>query len=158
MTAGYMPRDAARLEIVDPFTHSMQWSRRFTGLKLFLSLAVAGWPGYEMSLRHQAAMGDLLRQELAGSGWREVNKTRLPVICFVDERHPAGDTAPYLEAIARDVVSSGQAWISTTRLDEATPVLRACITNYRTEATDGQALGKAWNEARPRRDPNSFTG
>jgi glutamate/tyrosine decarboxylase-like PLP-dependent enzyme len=156
MTAGYMPRDAAGLEVVDPFTHSMQWSRRFIGLKLFLSLAVAGWSGYETSIRHQVAMGDLLRQELEGSGWRVVNETRLPVICFVDQRHPAGDTAPYLEAIARDVVSSGQAWISTTRLDETTPVLRACITNYRTEARDVQALVQALNEARQRRDPDSF--
>jgi glutamate/tyrosine decarboxylase-like PLP-dependent enzyme len=158
ITTGYMPRDAVGLEVVDPSTHSMQWSRRFIGLKLFLSLAVAGWPGYEMGIRHQVAMGDLLRQELEGSGWRVVNKTRLPVICFVDQRHPAGDTAPYVEAIAREVVSSGQAWISTTRVAEAAPVLRACITNYRTEATDVQALVQALNEARLRIDPNSING
>ena len=84
--------------------------------------------------------------------------TRLPVICFFDQSHPAGDTAPYLEAIAGDVVSSGHAWISTTWLDEATPVLRACITNYRTGAKDVQALIQALNEARQRRDPNSFNG
>lgn len=38
----------------------MQWSRRFIGLKVFLSLAVAGWEGYEQSIRHQTAMGDFL--------------------------------------------------------------------------------------------------
>ena len=43
-------------------------------------------------------------------------------------------------------------WLSTTRLDEATPVLRACITNYRTEATDVVALVQALNEARSRID------
>jgi glutamate/tyrosine decarboxylase-like PLP-dependent enzyme len=152
ITTGYMPRDAAGLEVVDPYTHSLQWSRRFIGLKLFLSLAVAGWAGYETIIRHQVTMGDLLRQELEQAGWQVVNRTRLPVVCFVDRRSPAGTTAPYLEAIAREVVSSGQAWLSTTRLDQATPVLRACITNYRTAATDVVALVQALNEARPRID------
>jgi len=149
---GYMPRDAAGLAVVDPYTHSLQWSRRFIGLKLFLSLAVAGWAGYETIIRHQVSMGDLLRQELEKAGWQVVNQTRLPVICLVDRRSPAGATASYLEAIAGEVVSSGRAWLSTTRLDETTPVLRACITNYRTEAADVVALVQALDEARSRID------
>jgi glutamate/tyrosine decarboxylase-like PLP-dependent enzyme len=153
ITTGYMPRDAAGLEVVDPYTHSLQWSRRFIGLKLFLSLAVAGWAGYETIIRYQVTMGDLLRQELEQAGWQVVNQTRLPVVCFVDRRSPAGATAPYLEAIAGEVVSSGQAWLSTTWLDEVTPVLRACITNYRTAAIDVVALVQALDEARQRIDP-----
>ena len=65
---------------------------------------------------------------------------------------PAGATAPYLEAIAGEVVGSGRAWLSTTHLDEATPVLRACITNYRTEATDVVALIRALDQARQKID------
>ena len=42
----YMPKEAAAFDVVDPHQHSMQWSRRFIGLKVFLSLAVAGWSGY----------------------------------------------------------------------------------------------------------------
>ena len=30
---------------VDPYLNSVQWSRRFMGLRLFLSLAAAGWQG-----------------------------------------------------------------------------------------------------------------
>ena len=45
VAAGYMPREGSVLPVADPYAHSMQWSRRFIGLKLFLSLAVAGWDG-----------------------------------------------------------------------------------------------------------------
>jgi hypothetical protein len=45
-------------------------------------------------------------------------------------------------------VASGSAWISTTRLKDGQPVLRACITNYRTEEADLQALIAALDEAR----------
>ena len=147
MTTDYMPRDAADLDIVDPYTHSMQWSRRFIGLKVFLSLLVAGWDGYAAAIRHQVVMGHLLRRELEISGWRVKNQTDLAVICFVDQDN---ETEAYLTAITRDVVSSGQAWLSTTRLDDHTFVLRACITNYRTGPDDVRALVQALNAARQR--------
>jgi glutamate/tyrosine decarboxylase-like PLP-dependent enzyme len=54
----YMPKEGDRMQITDPFTHSLQWSRRFTGFKLFLSLAVAGWSGYAAAIRHQTEMGE----------------------------------------------------------------------------------------------------
>jgi glutamate/tyrosine decarboxylase-like PLP-dependent enzyme len=147
MTTDYMPRDAADLDIVDPYTHSMQWSRRFIGLKVFLSLLVAGWDGYAAVIRHQVAMGHLLRRELETSGWRVKNQTDLAVICFVDQDN---ETEGYLTAITREVVTSGQAWLSTTRLDDHTFVLRACITNYRTGPDDVRALVQALNAARQR--------
>ena len=31
---------------VDPYVNSVQWSRRFLGLRLFLSLGAAGWAGH----------------------------------------------------------------------------------------------------------------
>src|SRR3954464_3340495 len=65
VAARYMPREGSVLPVADPYAHSMQWSRRFIGLKLFLSLAVAGWQGYEEAIRRQTAMGDLLRERLA---------------------------------------------------------------------------------------------
>jgi len=144
----YMPREAAGLDVVDPYMHSMQWSRRAIGLKVFLSLVVAGWEGYAAAIRHMVAMGTLLRKQLEASGWQVVNKTPLPVCCFVDQRHPEGRSEAYLHKIAMHVVASGKAWISTTRLAGSMPVLRACITNYRTQATDIEALIAALNEAR----------
>lgn len=146
ISTDYMPRDAAGLDIVDPFVHSMQWSRRFIGLKLFLSLAVAGWEGYAAAIRHQVRMGDILRERLQVGGWQIVNHTPLPVVCFVDST--GINTMSYLDSIAAEVVKSGAAWISTTRLDNDTPVLRACITNYRTAEKDVEALVAALEQAR----------
>jgi glutamate/tyrosine decarboxylase-like PLP-dependent enzyme len=147
VTAGYMPRaagqPAGQSPGADPYVHSMQWSRRFIGLKLFLSLAVAGWRGYEDSLRHQVAMGERLRRGLAEQGWEVVNETPLPIVCFLR----AGARAARLEALAAAVVASGEAWISTVNIDSGT-ALRACITNFRTGAADVDALiaavGRAW--------------
>jgi hypothetical protein len=126
----------------------MQWSRRFIGLKVFLSLAVAGWEGYAAAIRHQTAMGALMREELAASNWKVVNRTPLPVACFVDGTRPEGADATYLEEIAREVVTSGKAWISTTIIERERAVLRACVTNYRTQAEDVRALIESLNDAR----------
>jgi glutamate/tyrosine decarboxylase-like PLP-dependent enzyme len=144
----YMPREAAGLNVVDPFMHSIQWSRRAIGLKVFLSLAVAGWEGYATAIRHMVAMGALLREQLEASDWQVVNQTPLPLCCFVDQRHAEGRSAAYLHALAMKVVGSGKAWISTTRLAGSVPVLRACITNYRTKAEDIAALIEALEQAR----------
>jgi glutamate/tyrosine decarboxylase-like PLP-dependent enzyme len=146
----YMPRESQEFGVHDPYNHSMQWSRRFIGLKVFLSLAVAGWEGYAEAIRHQTAMGALLREELEASGWKVINSTPLPVACFIDEKSPEGSEAHYLEEIAREVVTSGKTWISTARMGRDVPVLRACITNYRTEAEHVHALVEALNETRQR--------
>jgi glutamate/tyrosine decarboxylase-like PLP-dependent enzyme len=127
-----MPRDAQHSAVSDPYIHSLQWSRRFIGLKLFFSLAVAGWNGYEQVLRHQIQMGDLLRTRLTKSGWQVVNQTPLPLVRF-SNRERLADLAAHQE-LANRVVASGKAWISTIQLGEHRhPALRACITNYRTD-------------------------
>lgn len=148
--AAYMPRDAAGLDVVDPYAHSMQWSRRFIGLKVFLSLAVAGWDGYAAAIRHQTEMGRRLHELLASHGWEPVNDTPLPVICFVDAQHREGRTAAYLTRIAAEIVHAGDAWISFTTLGNVVPALRACITNYRTSEADVAALVAALDAARQR--------
>lgn len=138
----YMPKEAAGLEITDPHLHSMQWSRRFTGLKVFLSLAVAGWSGYREAIEHMIAMGNLLRAELAAGGWRLRNDTELPVVCFDD---PGG---AHPQEIVNRLLESQRAWCSTTLLRGSDLVLRACITNYRTGADDVKALVAALGDAR----------
>ncbi len=148
VTTDYMPRDADNFNVTDPFVHSLQWSRRFIGLKVFLSLAVAGWKGYEETIRHQTAMGELLRGELEKKDWEIVNQTPLPVVCFRDRKFFGNNEEIYLSALAEKIVSSGAAWISTTRLAPTTPVLRACITNYRTQEKDVRNLVEELCQAR----------
>lgn len=143
----YMPKEGGRLSAIDPFVHSLQWSRRFIGLKLFLSLAVAGWAGYAAAIGHQVKMGDVLRRRLVQENWKIINRTSLPVICFTDAKAEWDYTTH--QRIADAVIVSGEAWISTIQLgQQKQPALRACITNYRTESRHIDALLAVLNEVR----------
>ncbi len=47
MTAEYMPKEGKKLATTDPFTHSIQWSRRSLGIRLFLPWLIFGKQGFE---------------------------------------------------------------------------------------------------------------
>jgi aromatic-L-amino-acid/L-tryptophan decarboxylase len=114
--------------VFDPYTTSAQWSRRFIGLKLFMSLAQQGESGYAGMIEHQTRMADVLRAELRASGWSILNATPLPVVCFAR----AGVVpALFLAALHQQQI----AWMSEARLGDI-PVVRACITSYRTSEAD----------------------
>lgn len=146
----YMPKEGERMQVTDPFTHSLQWSRRFIGLKLFMSLAVAGWEGYAAAIRHQTRMGELLRSKLIEKNWKVVNQTPLPVVCFTDGASEWDLST--CQKIVDAVVISGKAWISTIQLGKLKgPALRACITNYLTEPRNIDALITILNQVRDSR-------
>ena len=135
-------------EVTNPFHHSIQWSRRFTGLKLYLTLATAGWDGYREVIMHMLEMGRYLRRRLTEEGGVIITDSPLPVSCFTPMKSPKERDLPLLEDICRQVVSSGNSWISTTILNSTIPVLRACITNYRTDEKDIEGLVDLLNKAR----------
>ena len=147
VTPSYIPPNVDGLEVVDPYTHSLQWSRRFIGLKLFLTLLVAGWDGYAAMIRQQIALGDQLRAALADTQWRVLNDTPLPVVCFADGWRPHGSRS-HLDAILRETTATGEVWLSVTQLAGYMPALRACVTSYRTTADDVIALVEMLNRAR----------
>ena len=60
----YVP-DQADDGRIYPFAPSMQWSRRFMGLKLFMIPAEHGIDGVASRIERQAEMGKYLRQALA---------------------------------------------------------------------------------------------
>jgi aromatic-L-amino-acid/L-tryptophan decarboxylase len=124
--------------VFDPLTNSAQWSRRFIGLKLFLALANLGESGYAAMIEHQARLGNILRQELTANGWQLVNETPLPLVCFTREHL---DLAAFVAALHRRQI----AWISVAHIDGA-PVLRACITNFRTTETDIHQIVDGMNQ------------
>src|SRR5216110_2970877 len=106
----YMPRKTAG-PVQDPYTSSVQWSRRFIGLKLFLALAHLGEPGYVEMIERQAHMGDVLRESLKRAGWRVVNTTPLPLVCFTREGLV---TAKFLQALYQRQI----AWMSEVQLGD----------------------------------------
>ena len=115
--------------VVDPYTTSVQWSRRFIGLKLFLALAQHGESGYVGMIEHQARMGDLLRESIERAGWRIVNRTPLPLVCFTRDGLVA---STFLAALHEHQI----AWMSEVRLGDDPPVVRACVTSFRTSESD----------------------
>jgi aromatic-L-amino-acid/L-tryptophan decarboxylase len=150
VTAGYMPRAGEGAPVVEPHRTSMQWTRRFIGLKLFLSLLVAGYEGYERTIRSMVRLGEALRERLEAAGFRVVNRTPLPVVCFQDAQCAEGASPRYLKALADVVVASGRAWVSTTTVGARHPAIRACITSFRTEEADLDALVECLASARTR--------
>jgi glutamate/tyrosine decarboxylase-like PLP-dependent enzyme len=114
--------------VFDPYTTSAQWSRRFIGLKLFMALAQQGESGYAAMIEHQTRMGDVLRDALRASGWRIVNATPLPLVCFTREGLVP---ATFLAALHRRQI----AWMSEARIDDM-PMVRACITSFKTTEED----------------------
>ena len=140
VAAGYMPS----AESTDPYLSSAQWSRRFIGLKVFMSLAAAGRTGYAAQIERDCRLGDRLRDRLRERGWEVVNRTPLPVICFVPDG-PAD--AADLARIAAAVEATGEAWISVARLD-GRPALRACIISHRTTEADVDTLCDSLERAR----------
>ncbi len=137
VASGYMP--SAREGADDPHRVSMQWSRRAIGVPVAAALATRGPDGYAALIDHQAAMGDALRAGLLRAGLRVVNDTPLPLVCFTHDRIDSGTTTA--AAIARHVERSGVAWVSPVKLAaRESRVLRACITSFRTEQGDVDAL------------------
>jgi len=134
VTAGYMP---SNLVTVDPYVTSIQWSRRFLGLRLFLSLAAAGWHGYAEHIERAVSLTGLLSDELRERGWTIANSSPVAVLCFLppdgsfftQTGTPAGcvRSAP-VNDIANRLVGSGKAWISVAQYEHH-PVLRACVTH-----------------------------
>jgi glutamate/tyrosine decarboxylase-like PLP-dependent enzyme len=131
----YMPS----AEAADPYLMSAQWSRRFIGLKVFMGLAAVGHDGYAAQIEHDCRLGDQLRARLRDDGWQIVNRTPLPVVCFVPGGGEPGRSGDRLARIAQYVERSGAAWISVAQL-AGHPSLRACITSHRTTPDDLDTL------------------
>lgn len=133
---GYMPDSSEHAS--DPYTVSMQWSRRFIGLKLFMSLAAHGLSGIAAMLEHHIEMGGYLREQLTSRGWELTNDTPFPVICFTHES--IRDSAESTRRVADEIVRSGRSWISHIVMTDGRPALKACITSFRTTTDDVDEL------------------
>ncbi len=127
----YMPSNVRH---VDPYVTTVQWSRRFLGLRLFLSLATVGWAGYGTHIEYAVDLIAQLRDELTSFGWTVENESPMAVLCVSP---PSG--FPDAATIAREVVASNAAWVAST-VFRGQPVLRICVTNGRSTAADISAL------------------
>lgn len=129
----YMPSNVAD---VDPYVTSAQWSRRFLGLRLFLSLATAGWDGFAQHVERSVALLGLLQRQLTAHDWVTLNEPLVGVLCVVPPRSVA------VRRIVDHVLASGEAWVSVI-VTEGREVIRVCVTSGLTTAEDISDLATA---------------
>jgi glutamate/tyrosine decarboxylase-like PLP-dependent enzyme len=133
-STSFMPSSLAD---VDPYLNSVQWSRRFIGLRLFLTMAAAGWNGLGAHVERSVAVIEIVKRQLQSRGWSVVNDSKLAVLDVVP---PAGlgDS----RSIARRVVASGRAWVAPA-VFEGREVVRICATHGQTGEADIDELIRA---------------
>jgi glutamate/tyrosine decarboxylase-like PLP-dependent enzyme len=131
VSAEFMPSSDTAL---DPYLNSLQWSRRFMGLRLFLSLASAGWDGYGAHVERAAAVIEQVRERLVARGWRVANDPALAVLCLLP---PPGSLTP--RGIVQRVLESARAWVAVAS-HEGREVVRICATHGETSASDVDEL------------------
>jgi len=140
-STSFMPSSVSGL---DPYLNSVQWSRRFLGLRLFLALSVAGWEGLGQHVERAVAVIDAIQTRLLAAGWTVANDSRLAVLDVVP---PAalGD----VRDLVRRVVASGRAWVAPTTF-EGRDVVRICATHGETREADVEELVAALTDANPK--------
>ena len=126
-STSFMPSSVASL---DPYLNSVQWSRRFLGLRLFLSLAAAGWAGYGAHVERAVGVTECIKERLLARGWTVVNRSHLAVLCVLPPRG-----RDEIRAIVQRVVASGRAWVAAASF-EGRDVVRICTTNGETTLAD----------------------
>ena len=120
VSTGFMPSNIPKL---DPYVTTVQWSRRFLGLRLFLSLAVAGWDGYAKHLERSIELTELLKEQLLARGWAILNDSPVAVLC-IQPPYRFGDA----RLIVEKILAAGRVWIAAATF-EGREVIRACVTH-----------------------------
>jgi len=134
VAATYMP---SHEQSIDPYMNSLQWSRRFLGLRLFLSLACAGWAGHAAQIERAVALTERIRGELERRGWSVLNDSPLALLTVIPPR-AVGDPRSVVER----VLKSGRAWVSLARFEEQ-DVIRICVTHGESSEEDVSILVSA---------------
>ena len=115
------------------YQYSLEGTRRFRALKLWLSWKHLGTEGFARLVEHNDDLAAHLAERLVSEGF-EVVEPELSVVCF---RHVPAALAgadptvvdAYQKGLQRALEVSGAGWVSTTTLRERT-FLRAGIVNY----------------------------
>jgi glutamate/tyrosine decarboxylase-like PLP-dependent enzyme len=115
-------------------------TRRFRALKIWFSLKLLGVGWFRRLIEHGCALAEYAQALLEQTGRFEITSRRkLSIVCFryVPKRLMPLDALQ--QAIADELARSGEAFLSTTRLDGRT-TLRFCFINGRTAAQDVEAI------------------
>jgi aromatic-L-amino-acid/L-tryptophan decarboxylase len=125
------------------FEESMELSRRFRALKLWLSLRYHGLQAFRTAIKQDLDHAQRLAAAIKDSPALEVvGPVQLSAVCF---RHRlTGDASEEMRnrfnlALLKRIVSRGRIYLSNTEL-KGRFYLRICIVNHRTKDTDIDAV------------------
>jgi glutamate/tyrosine decarboxylase-like PLP-dependent enzyme len=115
------------------FEESMELSRRFRALKLWLSLQYHGRRAFREAIARDLQHAQRLAEAIASQPALELlAPVPLSAVCF---RHRTKDN----EAILRRVIARGRVYLSNATIDGRF-ALRACFVNHRTRPEDVRAI------------------
>jgi len=134
------------------FEYALEGTRRFRGLKLWLSWKHLGTRGLGRLIEHNVALAAHLAARCRQAPDFEVvpEEPELSVVCF---RHVPEGLEPerldaYQDALQLALEASGEAWVSTTKLRGRT-YLRAGIVNYLSTEADVDRMLEALRRLSP---------
>ena len=121
------------VELFAFFEGTMELSRRFRALKLWMSLQYHGRAAFREAIRRDIAHARLLRETVEAEPELElVAPSPLSAVCF---RHKTKDN----EAVLKRVTARGRVYISNATIGGRF-ALRACFVNHRTTDDDVRAI------------------
>ncbi|HEY6509700.1 MAG TPA: aminotransferase class V-fold PLP-dependent enzyme, partial [Vicinamibacterales bacterium] len=156
--------------VVNFFDFGPQNSRGFRALKVWLALQQAGASGYRAMIAHDIALARLLGDVLAARPDFEVHSVALSITTFryvpVDlrARQDEPGVQDYLDTLNRALLDASQAGgdvFVSNAVTRGRYLLRACLVNFNTHASDVRAvpdlLASVGRRLDVERRPASFT-
>lgn len=136
--------DYARTLTEDPvegfafFEESLELSRRFRALKLWMSLRYHGLSAFREAIAHDLSMAERLVEKITIEPTLEVMGTgELSAVCF---RHRgAGEPDAFNASLLKRILQRGRVYLSNATL-RGSFCLRACVVNHRTKPEDINAI------------------
>ncbi len=122
------------------FEESIELSRRFRALKVWLSVRYHGLSAYRASIREDLELAQVLAKKIEEADMLELlTPVELPAVCFRATGTASDDLDEFNRSILSAVNERGRVYISNATL-RGRFALRACITNHRTTEEDLDTL------------------
>jgi aromatic-L-amino-acid decarboxylase len=130
---GYFPHERQQVHAADT---TLEYSRPFRALKLWLALRAHGAESFRTAIRRNLQHARLCHAEASAASDLEPLPLE-PQLSIAPFRHVAasGDLDAHNAEIVRRLQASGDVWVASAQIDGAT-WLRPCFVNYRTTDED----------------------
>ncbi len=133
--------------------HGIALTRRFRALKIWFSIKLLGLAWHRRLIERSCALAEYAQALLEAARCFEITSSRkLGIVCFRYRSKNAVDEDALQQAIAAELLRTGRAFLSTTRLHGCT-TLRFCFVNWRTTAADVEEIVRLLQDIGARLSP-----